>query len=38
MVFIMKSAEVYDIVLNSWHSLPDMPEKGVEVTCATVNN
>ena len=32
----MKSAEVYDIVQNSWVNLPDMPEAGIMVTCARV--
>ena len=30
------SAEVYDVVQNSWKNLPDMPEVGDEVTCARV--
>ena len=32
------SAEVYDVVQNSWKNLPDMPEVGDEVTCARVQN
>jgi len=33
---VQKSAEVYDVVLNSWQNLPNMPEKGSGITCARV--
>ena len=29
---LMKSAEVYDIVKNSWKNLSEMPEIGVLIT------
>ena len=32
----MKSAEVYDVVKNSWKNLPDMPEAATMVTCVRV--
>ena len=28
----VKSAEVYDVVENSWNNLPDMPEAGKGIT------
>ena len=28
----MKSAEIYDVVQNSWKNLPDMPEVGTGIT------
>ena len=31
-----KSAEVYDVVKNSWKKLPDMPEEGGKITCVRV--
>ena len=31
-----KSAEVYDVVKNSWKKLPDMPEPGSGITCVRV--
>ena len=31
-----KSAEVYDVVKNSWKNLPDMPEEGDCITCVRV--
>ena len=34
----MKSAEVYDVVQNSWKNLPDMPEAGSDITCVRVEN
>ena len=34
----MKSAEVYDVLENSWKNLPDMPEVGSEITCVRVQN
>ena len=34
----MKSAEVYDVVKNSWKKLPDMPEEGFQITCVRVQN
>ena len=33
-----KSAEVYDVVNNSWKNLPDMPEAATMVTCVRVQN
>ena len=33
---VQKSAEVYDVVRNSWKILPDMPEVGYKVTCVRV--
>ena len=32
----LKSAEVYDVVKNSWNNLPDMPKEGHGVTCDRV--
>ena len=32
----MKSAEVYDLVQNTWKNLPDMPEACAYVTCVRV--
>ena len=34
----MSSAEVYDIVQNSWKNLPDMPESGDFITCVRLQN
>ena len=34
----MKSAEVYDVVQNSWKYLPDMPNAGQGITCVRVQN
>jgi len=34
----MKSAEVYDVVQNSWKKLPDLPEKGQDISCVAVKN
>ena len=34
----MKSAEVYDIVKNSWSNIPYMPQKGSYVKCVRVKN
>ena len=33
-----KSAEVYDVVKNTWKKLPDMPERGQFITCVKVKN
>ena len=32
----MGSAEVYDVVQNSWEDLPDMPKRGGVNTCIRV--
>jgi len=32
----MPSAEVYDVVKNSWKKLPDMPKAGSWITCVRV--
>ena len=34
----MKSAEVFDVVTNSWKQLPDMPQAGLLITCVSVKN
>ena len=34
----MKSAEVYDLVKDTWKNLPDMPEVGSSITCVNVKN
>ena len=34
----MNSAEVYDVVLNSWKKSPDMPTAGASITCVRVKN
>ena len=34
----MPSAEVYDVVKNSWKKLPDMPKAGSWITCVRVQN
>ena len=33
-----KSAEIYDVVNNSWKELPDMPTGGSRITCVRVQN
>ena len=35
---MIKSAEVYDVVRNSWKNLPDMPEVGYCITCVALKN
>ena len=34
--FYTKSAEVYDVVQNSWKNLPDMPIEGRYITCVSM--
>ena len=34
----MKSAEVYNVVQNSWNNLPDMPKSEDGITCVRVYN
>ena len=34
----IKSAEVYDVMKNSWDSLTDMPRAGSQITCVRVKN
>ena len=33
---LKKSAEVYDVVKNSWKKLPDMPEEGAGNRCVRI--
>ena len=32
----IRSAEVYDVIQNSWKNLPDMPQEGGLITCVRV--